>query len=569
MIALKKRLLAILLCMFTAASLTTGCTRTGKQTILVESGTSGTYETVSGTVSGTQSGEVTASDAVSGQSASTGTASGKAQNNGTTSGKGTSTGKGNSTGTVSKPKTTHNEGKGDLVVDNLGKDENANYKVEGTVTVAVDTARATDYEALFDALQKAYPKIDLQFDYFMHTTADSAAEYLIAKMQSGKNIPDIIWDEAGSLPTYLAQGYLYPLDSFVKNDADFQYIPKNLIRDYTYCGKLYALPHQIHWEETYINLDVLDALNLKKPSLDWTPEVFADYLNKAASDKRYGGMESMSMIYTMFTNCFDADTTKYGYNPTTRTFDVKGFSNAIKYVITTKTKNKYIDLSSVSNADYIARFGQRVGFTAFNNNKTLFHGVGSWEMADAKERWSNKNWVNWTIPQAKGRNSMPMHVDHSFMLSTCKNPEAAFQVLRFITYSTEGNIARLSMYDKENQGKYALLNDLYYPATNNPKVAEKFNSLPAVGETEKYLFNHIKDSMRFDMIKIVPGWSSFESTYLVGPTNTAVGGAIGNVDGVLSEMASKANTAMKNLWSDFEGKLKKHQAEFAKTHPGA
>lgn len=41
---------------------------------------------------------------------------------------------------------------GDLVIEGLGTDQNADYSVEGTVTIAVDTARATDYEALFDAL---------------------------------------------------------------------------------------------------------------------------------------------------------------------------------------------------------------------------------------------------------------------------------------------------------------------------------------------------------------------------------------------------------------------------------
>ena len=64
---------------------------------------------------------------------------------------------------------------GDLVIEGLGTDKNADYSVEGTVTIAVDTARATDYEALFDALQQAYPKLDIQFDYFSHTDKDSAA----------------------------------------------------------------------------------------------------------------------------------------------------------------------------------------------------------------------------------------------------------------------------------------------------------------------------------------------------------------------------------------------------------
>lgn len=78
---------------------------------------------------------------------------------------------------------------------------------------------------------------------------------------------------------------------------------ENLIQDYTYCGRLYALPHQVQYEGTFINLDVLDALNLDMPSLDWTPEDFAEYL-KAATTSTYSGIEKLFMIPTLLTNAF-------------------------------------------------------------------------------------------------------------------------------------------------------------------------------------------------------------------------------------------------------------------------
>lgn len=49
-----------------------------------------------------------------------------------------------------------------------------------------------------------------------------------------------------------------------------------------------------------------------------------------------------------------------------------------------------------------------------------------------------------------------MHVDYNFMTTavTAENVDAAFQVLRYTSYSVEGNLARQSMWDKENEGKY-------------------------------------------------------------------------------------------------------------------
>ena len=99
------------------------------------------------------------------------------------------------------------------------------------------------------------------------------------------------------------------------------------------------------------------------------------------------------------------------------------------------------------------------------------------------------------------------------MTSSCENTKAAWQVLRFITYSSEGNLARLSMYDETNTGKYATINKLYYPTTTNPKVAEKFNSLPGVTEVDKYLFKNIDKCRRIDVEKIVPQYNDIIKNY--------------------------------------------------------
>lgn len=462
-------------------------------------------------------------------------------------------------------------GGGGIEVSGAGQDPNADYTVSGTVTIAVDTARATDYEALFDSLKNVYPNLDIQFDYFSHTTEDSAAEYLSTRAGAG-NLPDIVWDEAGKLPLYVTQGWLYPLDSFVADDPDFAYVPENLIQDYTYCGRLYALPHQAQYEGTFINLDVLDALNLDMPSLDWTPEDFAEYL-KAATTSTYSGIEKLFMIPTLLTNAFDPDTTQFGYNPSTRQLEIDGFVEAVKYMVDLRAVPgleawALRRTSTADKSDYVIKFGSDADNTAFDKGLTLFHGVGTWELADAQTRWSDKNWVLWTVPQsADNPGSMPLHVDHCFMTSSCENPEGAFQVLRYITYSAEGNIARLSMYDEANEGKYATINQFYYPTTQHPDVVAKFNSLPHITETDKYLQENIKNSMRYDMNKIVPSWSEISGNTIQPAVNEATDGTVSNVEPILKEMAGQANAAFKEAWEEFEAAVQSVQKEFDQAHP--
>ena len=460
--------------------------------------------------------------------------------------------------------------KGDLVVDGAGTDENADYTVSGTVTIAVDTARATDYEALFDSLQAVYPNLEIKFDYFSHTEEDSAAEYLSTRAASGK-LPDIVWDEAGTLPLYVTQGWLYPLDEFVEGDPDFEYIPKNLIEDYTYCGKLYALPHQAHYELTYVNLDLLNTLNLDMPSLNWTPDDFETYL-KAATTSEYSGIEKLFMIPNLLTDAFDPNTTQYGYNYDTRQLEIGGFVQAVQYMVRLRQipgleawalrRN-----SSGEENDYVKKFGTNEDNAAFDKGLTLFHGVGTWELASAETRWEGRNWTYWTVPQSsEAPGCMPLHVDHCFMTSSCENPEAAFQVLRYLTYSKEGNIARLSMYDAENEGKYATMNNLYYPTTLHPEVLEKFTSLPKATDLDLFLLENMQNSQRMDTAKIVPSWRDIVSNYITDTGNTATDGTESMVEATLSEMASKANPALTQAWADFEAKVTEVQKEFDSTH---
>lgn len=518
-----------ILCLLAALTLfATGCTKTVTTSELVQTGTDGTTSVIPGTTTSTDQG-------------------------------------------VAAPGTTHVPNKGQLNVDGAGTDSNADYQAKGKVTIAVDTARATDYEALFDSLKAVYKNIDIKFDYYAHSTEDSAAEYLSTRAAANK-LPDIVWDEAGKLPLYITQGWVHPLDKFVKNDGDFKYVPQNLISDYTFGGKLYALPHQAHFEATFINLDVLEATNQKMPSLSWTPEDYERYL-KNATNSTYSGQEKLFMIPQLFTSAFNPKTTLYGYNTADKKFEMDGFVKSVKYTTDLRAVPG-VEAWALSRtttggkSDYLIKFGGSPNDnTAFKKGLTLFHGVGTWELADAKKRWSNMNWTLWTIPQGKSNaGCMPLHVDHCFMTTTCKDPAAAWQVLRYITYSTEGNIARLSMYDSANAGKYATINKLYYPTTNNPKVAEKFASLPGVTETDKYLFNNIKNSLRFDMAKIVPGWNDVVNNTIISAVNQAMDGTTANVEAILNEMSTKANAEITKQWNSFNTKLAKVQKEFDAAH---
>ena len=459
---------------------------------------------------------------------------------------------------------TSSSGKGgNIVVEGAGTDPLADYKASGTVIVSVDTARANDYQGLFDAFKQVFPKIKLKIDYFAHSSEDSAAEYLSARAAAG-NMPDIVYDDTGRIPTYLTQGWMYPLDEFVKGDTDYQkYVPDNLKADYTYGGKLYALPHQAHYETFLLNLDLLNELNLKVPSLSWTLDDFANYCKKAVTDTS-AAQEDFGALYASFVNCFNSSTTQYGYNTKTKQFDPSGFSSSIKFLLNLKAVPglEAASLRSTNGSDgnnnYFTKFGTGTysdNFVAFHKGRTLFHGLGTWEYASKRKEVTNFNWKMFPFPQSKP-GAMPYHVDICFMTTAVRNKAAAWQFLRYVTYSYEGNVARLSQYDSANKGKYALVNDLYYPTSHHPKVEEKFKSLPGLTDVQLYLYQNQSKCYRFDMVKLVPDWSNISKQYLTPAFNDAIGGTTSGVDAALNEPFRKANKAVTEAWNKLNKALK-------------
>lgn len=441
-------------------------------------------------------------------------------------------------------------------------------EVSGEVTVAVNTARATDYKGLFDQFAKAYPNIKLKFQYFQHKNTDenkdNAMEFLTAQA-STNSMPDIVFDDAGFLTYYISQGWVYPVDEFVKNDAEFKDIPQNILNCYKFGGQLYALPGSMHFNGVFINLDAMNELNLKHPALDWDFNDMADFLKKGTTAK-FSGIEDYLnkeiMHYSALYNTKGGAVFCYDMND--RKVDLNGFTQAVAYV---KQLHQYPGLVAKSLKDnqhpssYVRKFGQS-NISAQDQGLTLVQpGIGSWVFNTIRGKEFKYEYELWPAPQQeKGR--MAMHVDYSFMTSVTKNPKAAFELLRYVTYGVDGNLARLGMYDKANKGKYELNSKYYFPATQNKQVKAKFESLPSVGKYETYCYQNAQKCFLIDNEKFVPNWKDMQNGLILPQIEKILSGTA-NADDVVADLENKANSYLKARWDAFDKQLKTVQAQFA------
>ncbi len=227
-------------------------------------------------------------------------------------------------------------------------DAGADYSVKGNVSIAVNTVRPTDYEAMFDVLQRLYPNINFVFDYWVSTYADDGREYLTSRMATG-TAANIMWDEAGEIPTYIMNGgWIAPITDYVAKDPEAKYIPANLKEDYTYYGELFAVPHQATFETVAFNTKLMNELGIKNsdmPGLEWTLEEYEELLRKGAAGFQAGKCVGIDHVENerdrvSFYRAAEDHGMGYagnGYNYKTNVMDVKYVQEACKQARTWRT----------------------------------------------------------------------------------------------------------------------------------------------------------------------------------------------------------------------------------------
>ncbi|MDR0292827.1 MAG: extracellular solute-binding protein [Oscillospiraceae bacterium] len=446
-----------------------------------------------------------------------------------------------------------------------GNDDNARYQISGKVVAATNAGRSTDLYALWENFNEYYPNIELEIlEYEIGT-----AEFMTAQASAGA-MPDVVIDDADQIYYYVSQGWVYPLDSFVKNDGDFSYVPGMITDSYTYGGKLYALPMQTHFNTIYINLDLLDALNMDLPEFDWTPEDYMEFLKNGTTDV-YSGTEILWGIDELLAGAMNPNTDFYGFSLAEHMFNMS--ASWVDAVGLMREMRVYPGLEAWSlrnsgrdgsESDYTRKFG--------SSNLSDIHMAFKMGriLSDPRGTWDN-NWLKtdcgfegefFPFPQGKDApGHLPMHVDCSWVVSTARDPEAAFEVARFFTYSLEGNLERMAIHENGDTGQYTVNNDFYIPTTNHPEVRGRFENLPGITDGLVYMYDNMKNSFRADLSKLVPGWSQVNDEYL-SPMGNEVRDGITEAASVAAEFDQTATAVIQNYWNDFLDKLDAVQAVF-------
>lgn len=442
-----------------------------------------------------------------------------------------------------------------------------NEDIKGTVSVGINSYRNSDFEAISEAFKKQYPNVELKPILFESTT-DDALEYLTSMTMAKKTMPDIMFDDAGPLPTYIQNGWVYPLTSFVENDEEYANVPENIKDNFTYNKNIYALGQTIHSNAIVVNEDLVEEMNVDLPEYDWTWEDFATFI-KACTNAKYSGVEDLSEAYNWIPGAMTEGCSITGYKYDTNTFDLEAVRKYVNYYDEIAKLNGVDAVSMKQNAasgtsDYEKKFG-KLSTSAFEAGKVACILSGTWGYASWNQKDLEFGWEYYPAPQAvAGR--IPIHVDYCWMTTSVaeENLEAAWTFLRYVTYSKDGNLARLTGYDEDHISADA--NYAYYiPCTSDEEVVEKFQSLPYVTDAVIYIYENLANGYFGDPEKTVPGFEEVEYGIIGKLAYESVTGR-DDFSSKMMDAQTKANAEIAKYKKLFDQALKKFEDEFAKSH---
>lgn len=399
------------------------------------------------------------------------------------------------------------------------------YALEGSVTIAYPEGETAEIQPVLEAFRAQYPNIEVIEEPFAGSEAGAFNEYLAQQAAAG-SMPDLMWLDWNDFAPEVASGYVYDITELFYSDPESEYVPSGMTDPYTYGGKLYALPCQMNAMGITINLDMLEELNIEKPSYDWTIDEFIEIVKKGITAGTVGAatLEDLDNVYSAQADgwwypAYDFENQKFDFtgkwvpamNRLAELREVPGLEAWImRYP-------KDEDGNTSLNSEYVSRFGEAgkddTHYT-FKNGLALLC-----TNATYNDNWMRDecqvNWDYWPYPRADENTPTytPIHVDCAYLTSTCADPQAAFQLLKWLTYGVEGNLQRLDIFAARNDGEFAgetttLLKTWFMPCTQHPDVVAKFGENPNVTEGLAALYESLEHSIRGDINKVIPGYNN-------------------------------------------------------------
>jgi multiple sugar transport system substrate-binding protein len=400
--------------------------------------------------------------------------------------------------------------------------------ISGTVVMAEPGDNPGDLalrKKLADNFMKANPGVTVKFTIVPGTSYDQKIQTMIA----GGNAPDIFGSGDVQIPNIVAKKFALDLGPYVKRDKyDLSAFYPQIIQNLTYNGQLVGLTDNYDTQVMYYNTNLFKAAGVAEPTNDWT---WDDFVNAATQlTKGTGSSKVYGAVYDNWFGPYFDQIWANGGDPFPDGGKTCGYASPAAITAFTQIQDLY--KSGVSPAP--SAFSEKGSEQAFlKGNVGMLIGNGRWSAYTFKDI-TKFGWKIAPLPKGSAGRANFFHIGMFAIARTSKNPEAAFQFLKYMV-SEEGIKAGLADMQGIPSRKDIADSESFKdtPFNNEHNTVQPFiDSLPTVHRAPSLTnFNEVQDAVT---AKLSPIWTLKSTPAQVLPgvctaitPKLSAGGAVG------------------------------------------
>ncbi len=419
---------------------------------------------------------------------------------------------GNTTTAKGEPTTTKKQETIDPFWDKDGNGVADWQEKEITLTYATwqynDDTQTTIDTLMLQAFMAKYPNIhvDMQIvgeDYEWDANLQSTAE--------AGNMPDVYL--IYRLETALPYGLLADITEMYEHDADTEYIFNSVKDAGVYGGKRYAVPPFIYPQYWFVNLDILKNAGITAPEYDWTWDQMESIAAACYNESEHiVGQYGVSSYWRELPKILSGNSTwkAFAFDGERFNFDSPYFEQAFEKLTNAISTNA---ATGEYSTEQLNEYYYSESFQPTYGGKTAIWCAPSWE---AKGYFDTMQF-EWDVYPAPGGSTCG-NIDIIGVSSTCKEKEAAYQLMKWMSFSEEGLITRYSLYESYSDILYKSANNYPYPVADygidkygENKVWDNIPYTNAPGMTSSAMINSLKNGALWGNKEVV-GWDACDTS---------------------------------------------------------
>lgn len=318
---------------------------------------------------------------------------------------------------------------------------------------------------LIDEFMAKYPNITVEIQMMGASSEEWDANFITAS--ESDTLPDVFL--INRLASFLPYNILGDITEFYDNDPDTDYIFDSIQDLGIYNDVRYAIPTFIYPTMWVVNLDILELAGIPAPEYNWTYQQMQAIAQATTNENNH----ILGMYGTMFFNRelpkvlkLEAASTpeelayakkwqSYGFDGEDFNFNDPVFLSAMNMM--TEGLNEGYVVAELS-PEMLEEWYLDASFNPTYNGRVAMWREASWSIKDH----FNEMLFNWDIyPGPNGVTGG--NTDIAGISSTTDHPEAAYQLLKWMSFSEEGLLTRYQLFEDYSDQVYVSANNYGYP----------------------------------------------------------------------------------------------------------